>query len=78
MADGPGFLMEQVRRSRGLRLSEVASDVDCDPSNLGKVERGEQIPKRRLARRLFEFYGGAVPLAAIYDPEYAARKRVAR
>lgn len=67
------FLMAQIRRSRGLGLADVAAKVETDPSNLAKVERGEQIPKRPLARKLFAFYGGAVPLAAIYDPEFVAR-----
>ena len=49
MASSPS-LMAQVRRSRGLALSTVASAVDCDASNLAKVEWGEQIPKRPLAR----------------------------
>lgn len=72
MASGP-FLMAQVRRSRGLALSAVAAKVETDPSNLAKVERGEQIPKRALARSLYRFYAGAVPLDAIYDPEFVQR-----
>lgn len=64
--------MSQVRRSRGLSLATVAAEVGTDPSNLAKVERGEQIPKRSLARRLFAFYAGAVPLDAIYDPAFVA------
>lgn len=72
------FLMAQVRRSRGLGLAEVAREVETDPSNLAKVERGEQIPKRRLARNLFKFYAGSVPLAAIYDPEFVAEVPAAR
>ena len=70
MADS--YLMPQVRRARGLSLAAVAEKVGTDPSNLAKVERGEQIPKRALARRLFDFYSGAVPLDAIYDPEFVA------
>lgn len=71
MASTPS-LMAQVRRSRGLALSTVAAEVHCDPSNLAKVERGEQIPKRSLARALYRYYAGAVPLDAIYDPEFVA------
>ncbi len=78
MAADPVFLMAQVRRSRGLGLAEVAVKVGTDPSNLAKVERGLQIPKRQLARSLFEYYGGTVPLAAIYDPVYVAEQPATR
>jgi len=66
-------LLTQTRKSRGLSLDQVAADVKTDPTNLSRVEKGQQMPKRDLARSLFEFYGGAVPLGAIYDPEFYAR-----
>lgn len=63
-------LLTQTRKGRGLSLDVVALEVGTDPTNLSRVERGEQIPKRELARALFEYYGGVVPLGAIFDPEY--------
>ena len=63
-------LLTQIRKSRGLSLDQVAAIVATDPTNLSRVERGAQVPKRELARALFEFYEGAVPLGAIYDPQY--------
>lgn len=65
-------LMTQMRKARNLSLEQVAETVGTDQANLSRVEKGKQVPKRALARRLFEFYGGAVPLAAIYDPEFHA------
>lgn len=62
--------MTQIRKSRGLSLAQVAEVVKTDIANLSRIEKGEQIPKRALARALFEFYEGAVPLGAIYDPEH--------
>lgn len=62
--------MTQTRKSRGLSLYDVGAAVGTDATNLSRVEKGAQIPKRELARALFEFYGGVVPLGAIYDPEY--------
>lgn len=62
--------MTQTRNSRGLSLEKVAAAVGTDQTNLSRVERGAQIPRRELARALFEFYCGVIPLAAIYDPEY--------
>lgn len=63
-------LMTQIRKSRGLALDVVAAKVLTDPTNLSRVEKGQQMPKRELARALFKFYGGSVPLGAIYDPEF--------
>lgn len=62
--------MTQTRKSRGLSLEQVAAKVGTDQANLSRVEKGRQVPKRDLARRIFQFYGGSVPLAAIYDPEW--------
>jgi transcriptional regulator with XRE-family HTH domain len=63
-------LMTQIRKSRGLSLAAVAEKVGTDAGNLSRVEKGDQVPKRDLARQLHAFYGGAVPLSKIYDPEY--------
>jgi transcriptional regulator with XRE-family HTH domain len=67
-------LMTQTRKSRNLSLEQVAQQVGTDQANLSRVEKGRQVPKRTLARRLFEFYGGSVPLAAIYDPEFWSQR----
>lgn len=64
--------MTQMRKSRGLSLDALAKQVGTDQANLSRVERGLQIPNRLLARSLFRFYDGAIPLGAIYDPEFHA------
>lgn len=63
-------LLTQIRKSRGLSLDKVARAVSTDPTNLSRVEKGVQTPKRDLARALYEFYDGVVDLGAIYDPEF--------
>jgi transcriptional regulator with XRE-family HTH domain len=67
-------LMTQMRKARKLSLEQVAESVGTDQANLSRVEKGRQVPKRPLARALWEFYGGRVPLAAIYDPEFYSLK----
>lgn len=67
---GVAYSLTQIRKSRGLTLEQVADKVGTDPTNLSRVEKGHQVPKRELARALFEFFGGAVELGAIYDPEF--------
>lgn len=63
-------ILVQTRKSRGLSIDQVAAEVGLDPTNLSRIERGVQSPRRDLARKLFEFYGGAVTLGQIYDPDY--------
>jgi transcriptional regulator with XRE-family HTH domain len=62
--------MTQIRKSRGLSLKKVAATVGTNDGNLSRIERGLQTPKQEVARKLFELYGGAVPLANIYDPVF--------
>lgn len=69
-------ILTQLRKSRGLSLDKVAAAVGTDPTNLARVEKALQMPKRALARRLFEFYGGTVSLGQVFDPEYIAPKRL--
>ena len=73
-------LLTQTRKSRGLSLDVVAAEVGTDPTNLSRVEKGAQVPKRELARALYHYFDGVVPLGAIYDAEFsppAASKRKA-
>jgi transcriptional regulator with XRE-family HTH domain len=63
-------LLTQIRRSRNLSLETVASAVGTGKGNLRRIENGDQVPKRETARKLFEFYEGAVPLGYCYDPTY--------
>jgi transcriptional regulator with XRE-family HTH domain len=67
-------LLTQIRKSRGLSLDVVSKAVGTDPTNLSRVEKGTQVPKRDLARALFKFYDGVVPLGAVYDPEFARER----
>lgn len=64
--------MVKARKARGLSLEDVASQVGTDQANLSRVEKGAQVPKRPLARALFQFYDRKIPLGAIYDPEFHA------
>lgn len=65
--------LREVRLAKKETLADVAEAVDTDVGNLSRIERGEQVPQRDLARRLFEHFDGAVDLSAIYDPEFRDR-----
>lgn len=61
-------LLRAERKARGLSVRAVAAAIDVDPSNLSRIELGSQTPTKTIARKLFAYYGGAVPIADIYDP----------
>lgn len=67
--------LEQARITRGLSMSQVAVDLGCDLASLSRIERGRQMPKKPLARRLWRYYGGEVPLGSIYDPLFTPSDR---
>ncbi len=64
-------LLKRHREELGLPLAKVAREIEVNRSTLYRIEAGEVAPTRRVARALFDFYQRAVPIAHIYDPEYA-------
>lgn len=62
--------LRTARTAKNLTLAAVANAVGTDPGNLSRIERGEQAPSRELARLLYDYFDGSVPLAAIYDSQF--------
>lgn len=63
------------RKRRGLTVAAVADAVGYDPSNLSRLELGQQTPPRDVARALHRFYRGRVSLADVYDPTFRLEHR---
>ena len=59
---------ERERRNIGLRAA--ADDLGVNKATLSKIERGLMKPGTSLARQIFTYYRGRVPLGAIYDPVF--------
>ncbi len=70
-------LLRKARDDSGKTAGEISQAVGCSRPTLYRAEKGEACPKPELARRLFEFYQGRVPLAHIYDPQFAGEVRAA-
>lgn len=64
--------LKLAREKLKLSVTDLCKDLGTHPQNYYRIERGEQSPKRELARIIFEYFNGSVSLAEIYDPEYAA------
>jgi transcriptional regulator with XRE-family HTH domain len=83
-----GGLLRSVRKSRKLKIWQVAERVDIEVKHLGRIERGERQPSFdliiSLAKCLNEFESAADPktlrknidrLLSDLDPEQLARAR---
>lgn len=77
MATYTEFPVWKQRRLMNLTLEEVAAAVGTSAPTLGKVEKGEKSVKKELARSIYSYYKGAVPLLAIYDPQRYLEEREA-
>lgn len=66
----PMSKLREARQRRGLTIVEVAKAIGRDPASVSRVERGVQTPGLDMARSLFEYYEGEVPIEACYDPGY--------
>lgn len=62
--------LREARKDSGMTAQEAADAAGCGRATLYRIEAGACLPMRDLARKLFELYGGAVPLASIYDPDF--------
>jgi len=74
------WTLYEARLETGKTAEEICEAVGCTRPTLYRVEAGEVVPKRELARSLFRFYRRRrihVPLAHIYDPEFAGQIRAA-
>jgi DNA-binding XRE family transcriptional regulator len=64
--------LREARLKRNQTLTDVADAIGVDVSSLSRIERGDQLPTRAVARKLFDHFCGSVELGAIYDPEHRA------
>ena len=62
--------LRQARADSGMTAEKAATAAGCDRTTLYRIEDGQNLPSLDLARALFELYEGAVPLGAIYDPDF--------
>lgn len=67
--------LKAARERRNLSVTDLCKKLRVHAQNYYRIERGEQMPKRLLGRRIHKFFKGDVSLGDIYDPEYAAKLR---
>ena len=65
--------LKDARLESGRTAQEVAHLAGVSRASLYRIESGEQLPSREVARKLFELFQGKVRLDVIYDAEFAAR-----
>ncbi len=69
--------LKEARLESGRTAEEVAHLAGVSRASLYRIEGGEQLPSRDVARKLFELYQGRVSLGMIYDAEFASKARAA-
>ena len=69
--------LKEAREGSGKTAQEIAEAAGVSRASLYRIEDGDQLPSRPVARKLFRLYRGRVPLALIYDPEFARQVRTA-
>lgn len=66
-ATGAEHPITSARKAYGLSTNQLGELLDMPGASLWRIERGLNVPRREVARALYEFFSGALPLGAIYD-----------
>ena len=61
--------LKQTRIKHGLTQQQVADGVGIDTGNLSRIERGHQVPNKKLAEKLAKFFDDDVTETQIIYPE---------
>ncbi|MBK5075197.1 helix-turn-helix transcriptional regulator [Budviciaceae bacterium CWB-B4] len=61
--------LRQIRKSKGLTLSEVAIATNIDVGNLSRIERGTQVTSLDKAEAISRFFDGEVTEMEILYPK---------
>jgi transcriptional regulator with XRE-family HTH domain len=62
--------IKSLREEKGVSLSTAAKDLETDPGNLSRIERGKQSPGVPLAKRMAVYYG--TTLDALFQSKTAS------
>lgn len=61
--------LRKMRVEKKLTISEVAVATQIDVGNLSRIERGKQITSLEKAKKLSDFFGGAITAMEILYPQ---------
>lgn len=67
-----GKRIKEIRESRGLRQVQLAELIDMEPSNLSKLENGNQLPKEENIIKIAKFLN--VEIKDLFDFEHKKSK----
>ena len=66
-ATGAEHPITSARIAFGLSTNQLGKIIGYPGASLWRLERGLNTPRAEVARELFRFFGGALPIGAIYD-----------
>lgn len=61
--------LRKMRVEKNLTIAEVALATKIDVGNLSRIERGKQITSLDKAKKIAEFFGGAISAMEILYPQ---------
>lgn len=56
------MVLRYLRKRRGETLRQEADKMQSDPAGLSRIERGAQMPRPDLAKKLAKYYGISLDL----------------
>lgn len=61
--------LKNLRKKSNLTLRQVADAIELDPSNLSRIERGQQPATPSMAEKISKYFDGRVTEMQILYPE---------
>ncbi|WP_241616808.1 helix-turn-helix domain-containing protein [Rosenbergiella epipactidis] len=60
--------LRKLRTEKGITISELAAAVQIDVGNLSRIERGIQLTSLENAKRIVDYFNGAITAMEILYP----------
>lgn len=60
--------LRKLRTEKGMTISELAAAVQIDVGNLSRIERGKQLTSLENAKRIVDYFNGAITEMEILYP----------
>lgn len=60
--------LRKLRTEKGITISELAAAVQIDVGNLSRIERGIQLTSLENAKRIVDYFNGAITEMEILYP----------
>ena len=67
-------ILQEVRAICGVSARAMGVVMDLDPTGYLRIERAQYTPTQDTARKIFDYYGGLIPIGLVYDQTHKSFK----